>query len=166
MRTSKHKSATLVVIGGGISGLSAAHRLIELSSENALNTEVILLEGSGRLGGVISTKVKDEFILEEGPDSFITTKPRALDLCLRVGLEGDILETNDETRRIFVARRDKLVPIPEGFFLRPDTYKTFYLVSTVLDARQAQDVTRYCTSAPKVKRGRERKVFLHSPLRE
>lgn len=127
MRTSKHKPARVIVIGGGISGLSAAHRLIELSSENALNTEVILLEGSGRLGGVISTKVKDEFILEEGPDSFITTKPRALDLCLRVGLEGDILETNDEARRIFVARRDKLVPIPEGFSFAPTRIRPFIL---------------------------------------
>ena len=73
----------VVVIGGGISGLSAAHRLTELGREKNLDLEVLLLESAGRVGGVISTIEKEGFLIEEGPDSFITTKPWALDLCNR-----------------------------------------------------------------------------------
>ena len=125
MRTSKNKPIRVVVIGGGISGLSAAHRLYELSAESGLGTETIVLERSGRLGGVISTKVTDGLIIEGGPDSFITTKPWALDLCLRLGMESELIETNDESRRILVARRDRLVPIPEGFSFAPTRLAPF-----------------------------------------
>jgi oxygen-dependent protoporphyrinogen oxidase len=125
MRISKNKPVRVVVIGGGISGLSAAHRLLELSEESGLDTETIVLEKSGRLGGVVSSKVIDGSIIEEGPDSFITTKPWALDLCLRLGMESKLIETNDESRRILVARRDRLLPMPEGFSFAPTRLAPF-----------------------------------------
>jgi len=125
MRRFKNKPNRVVVIGGGISGLSAAHRLFELSAESGLDTETIVLERSGRLGGVVSSKVEDDLIIEEGPDSFITTKPWALDLCLRLGMESNIIEARDETRRIFVAHRNRLVPIPEGFSFAPTRLAPF-----------------------------------------
>jgi oxygen-dependent protoporphyrinogen oxidase len=125
MRTFKNKPVRIIVIGGGISGLSAAHRLFELSAKSGLDTETIVLEGSGRLGGVISSKVTDGLLIEGGPDSFITTKPWALDLCLRLGMESRLIETSDESRRVLVARHDRLVPMPEGFSFAPTRLAPF-----------------------------------------
>jgi len=125
MLTTKNKPTRVVVIGGGISGLSTAHRLLELSEESGLDTETILLEGSGRLGGVVSTEVTDGLVIEGGPDSFITTKPWALDLCLRLGIESELIQTSDESRRISVARSDRLVPMPEGFSFAPTRLAPF-----------------------------------------
>src|SRR5574341_2386497 len=85
----------IIVIGGGITGLSAAHRLVELRLEKNLPLEFTLLEGSGRLGGAIATRHTGGFLIEEGPDSFITTKPWALSLCRRIGLEPKLIPTND-----------------------------------------------------------------------
>ncbi len=111
----------VVVIGGGISGLSAAHRIHELGRDKKLDLEVVLLEKSDRLGGVISTVEKDGFIIEEGPDSFITTKPWGLNLCSRLGLEGELIETSEDKRRTFILRDGKLVPLPDGFIMLAPT---------------------------------------------
>ena len=111
----------IVVIGGGITGLSAAHRLTELNSEKNLSLEIVVLEQSNALGGVISTIEKDGFLIEEGPDSFITTKPWALNLSNRLGLTEDLIETNDDRRRTFVLFKGKLVPLPEGFIMLAPT---------------------------------------------
>lgn len=107
----------IAIIGGGITGLAAAHRLTELRSEKKLPLEVILLEGSGRVGGTIATRHLDGFIIEEGPDSFITTKPWALSLCRRIGLDPYLISTNDKYRRTFVVHNGRLIPIPEGFIM-------------------------------------------------
>lgn len=111
----------IIVIGGGITGLSAAHRLVELRSEKSLPLEVVLLEGGGRLGGTIATRHLDGFLIEEGPDSFITTKPWALSLCKRIGLDSCLLPTNDQHRRTFVVHHGRLMPIPEGFLMLAPT---------------------------------------------
>ena len=118
----------IVVIGGGITGLSAAYRLVELSREKNLNIEIHLLEGSNKLGGVISTQQINEMIVEEGPDSFITTKPWALSLCSRIGIESRIINTNNENRRTFVVNQGKLIPVPDGFLmLAPTSFIPFIL---------------------------------------
>ena len=116
----------VVVIGGGIAGLSAAHRLVELGRDEDLDLEVILLESTDRVGGVISTIEKDGFLIEEGPDAFITTKPWALELCGRLGLTGVFIETEKDNRRAFVLLNNELIPIPEGFqMLAPGSLLTF-----------------------------------------
>ncbi|MCM3901893.1 MAG: protoporphyrinogen oxidase [Pyrinomonadaceae bacterium] len=107
----------IIIIGGGITGLAAAHRLLELGKENARVFEVTLLEASSRLGGTIRTERRDEFLLEHGPDSFISEKPEALDLVNRLGLESQLIETNSEHRRSFIVRNGRLRPVPEGFHL-------------------------------------------------
>ena len=76
----------IIVVGGGISGLAAAHRLLELSQETGFKVEVLLLEAGRRLGGVIATERVGDFLLEAGPDSFISEKPWALRLCERLGI--------------------------------------------------------------------------------
>lgn len=114
-------SKRVIVIGGGITGLSAAHRLHELSLEKGLNLEILLLEKSDRAGGVISTVKRDGFTIDEGPDSFITSKPWGLNLASRLGLSGELIETNPEKRRTYILHKGRLVPLPEGFFMLAPT---------------------------------------------
>jgi protoporphyrinogen/coproporphyrinogen III oxidase len=104
----------IVVVGGGISGLAAAHRLVELGVDRS---QITLLEASGRLGGTLDTEQRDGFLLERGPDSFISEKPEALALAKRLGLESRLIETNDQYRRSFIVRNGRLRPVPEGFQL-------------------------------------------------
>jgi oxygen-dependent protoporphyrinogen oxidase len=104
----------IAVIGGGISGLAAAHRLVELGVPSS---RITLIEASGRLGGTLATKYRDGFLLERGPDSFISEKPEAVALAKRLGLESRLIETNDQHRRSFIVRNGRLRPVPEGFQL-------------------------------------------------
>jgi len=111
----------VIVVGGGITGLSAANRILELSNEHSLDIEIVLLESSEKLGGNISTVERDGFLVEEGPDSFITTKPWGLNLASRLGLEDELMPTNEENRRTFILRGNELVPLPEGFLMLAPT---------------------------------------------
>jgi oxygen-dependent protoporphyrinogen oxidase len=100
----------VVVIGGGITGLAAAHRLREqLGAQH-----VTLIESSPRLGGKISTTHTDGFVLEGGPDCFLASKPAATQLCEALGLGAHIIGTNPALRRSFVKRGDRLHPLPDG----------------------------------------------------
>jgi oxygen-dependent protoporphyrinogen oxidase len=107
----------VVIIGGGITGLAAAHRLLERNLESPEQIDLTLLESSDRLGGIVQTHERDGFLLETGPDSFISEKPAALDLARRLGLASRIIETNDKHRRSFIVRQGRLLPVPEGFHL-------------------------------------------------
>lgn len=107
----------VVVIGGGISGLAAAHRLWELSRQKPDALQITLLEAGERLGGVIETRRQDGFLLEGGPDSFLSEKPAAVELCKRIGLEARLLGTREEFRRSFIYLKGRLVPVPAGFYL-------------------------------------------------
>ncbi len=107
----------IAIIGGGITGLAAVHRLIELQQAADRPLEVILFEASPRLGGIIKTENRDGFLIEAGPDSFISEKPEALNLAKRIGLESQLIQTNPEFRRSFIVRNGRLRPVPEGFQL-------------------------------------------------
>ncbi|MET0503488.1 MAG: protoporphyrinogen oxidase, partial [Candidatus Binatia bacterium] len=111
----------VVVVGGGIAGLAAAHRLMELQNDHMLDLEVALLEGSTRLGGAIATEQVGDFLVEAGPDSFITEKPWALRLCERLGLAPRLVATQPAYQKIHVVHQGKLEPLPEGFFLLAPT---------------------------------------------
>lgn len=107
----------VAVIGGGISGLSAAHRLIELSAESGRAIDVTLFEAADRLGGIIRTTHVEGCIVEEGPDSFITNKPWAIDLCRRLGLKDRLISTDGRYRKSLILHRGQPVETPEGFNL-------------------------------------------------
>src|SRR5437588_5881524 len=111
----------VIVIGGGIAGLAAAHRVIELNNDRSLGLEVMLLEASPRLGGSIATERIDDFLVEAGPDSFITEKPWALRLCERLGLTSRLVSTQAAYQKIYIVHQGKLEPLPEGFFLLAPT---------------------------------------------
>jgi oxygen-dependent protoporphyrinogen oxidase len=129
--TSPRVPRRVVVVGGGITGLAAAHRLLEIARERSLPLELTLLEGSSRLGGVIGTERRDGFALEWGPDSFITDKPWALDLTRRLGLEGELIGTTSTHRRSFVVRNGRLLPVPEGFQLLAPSRLWPFVVSPI-----------------------------------
>ena len=115
---SKH----VVVIGGGISGLAAAHRLTELSRAGSLELKITLLEASDRLGGVIATEHADDLLIELGPDSYITDKPAALRLCERLGLTDRLIAPQHSTGlKLYTVHRGRLEPLPEGFLLMAPT---------------------------------------------
>ena len=116
----------IVIVGGGISGLAAAHRLTQHARENDPSLEVLLLESSARLGGTIRTHHREGFLLEGGPDAFISEKPEALTLSKQLGLESHLLETNAAHRRSFIVRAGRLRPVPEGFqLLAPSRFWPF-----------------------------------------
>ena len=112
---------TVVVAGGGIAGLAAAHRLVELSRERNAPQNVLLLEAGRRLGGSIATERIDKFVIEAGPDSFISEKPWALQLCARIGFTHRLVKTRDEHRRTYVVHNGRLHPLPDGFLLLAPT---------------------------------------------
>ena len=112
MTTALH-SPRIAIIGGGISGLAAAHRLTEIIPYAKLS----VFEASGRLGGVLETIERDGFLIERSADNFLTAPPAAIELCRRLGLENELVRTDESRRRAFVVRDGRLVPIPEGFYL-------------------------------------------------
>ncbi len=103
----------VAVLGGGITGLAAAHRLHELLPD----AEVLLFEASSRLGGVIQTTRHDQFLVESAADNFITTSPTVVDLCRQLGLADELICTNPNGRGAMVLCRGQLEPIPSGFLV-------------------------------------------------
>src|SRR3954471_11274572 len=111
----------IAVIGGGIAGLAAAHRLAELARDKNVNVDVRLLEARARVGGTIATERVDGFLIEAGPDSMISAKPWAVELCQRLGLGPRLISTNSSRQNVLVVRRGRLVPLPAGFLLMAPT---------------------------------------------
>ncbi|QDU89804.1 Protoporphyrinogen oxidase [Pirellulimonas nuda] len=101
----------VAVIGGGVSGLAAAHRLRRL----APGLDVRLLESGPRLGGVIRTHRESGFLIEGAADNFITNPPHAVDLCHDLGLTDELIRTNPNGHGAMVVSRGRLEPIPPGF---------------------------------------------------
>lgn len=122
-------SKRIVVVGGGITGLAAANRIKEIAADKHPGLEVLLIEASERTGGPIRTIERDGFLIEEGPDAFITTKPWGLNLCRRLGLDGELIETDDKKRRTYILRDGGLVEIPEGFVMLAPSRLTPFLTS-------------------------------------
>src|SRR5947199_569109 len=97
----------IAVIGGGISGLAAAHRAHELEPA----ASITLFEASSRLGGVLQTEQRDGWLIERSADMFTTREPWAIDLCKRLGIADELVETDARYRRAVVARRGRLLPV-------------------------------------------------------
>lgn len=103
----------VAVVGGGISGLAAAHRVTELDPA----AELVLLEASDRLGGVLGTEARDGYLIERSADMFTTREPWALDLCRRIGIADELIGATPGNRQAYVVRRGRLEPVPDGFTL-------------------------------------------------
>ncbi len=100
----------VVIVGGGIAGLAAAYRL----AQTAPDLPVSVIEGEARLGGKIVTERVDGFVIEGGPDSFLSLKPRGVGLCQALGLEERLHGPDPTFRRTYVMRGRRLHELPEG----------------------------------------------------
>ena len=115
-----------IVIGGGITGLTACYRLQREAATRDIPLDLTLLEASKCVGGVIETEHRDGFLIEHGPDAFISTKPAAKALCEELGIADQFIGTNPKVRRSFVIRNGTLHPVPEGFYMMaPGSFKPF-----------------------------------------
>ena len=101
-------SKRVVIVGGGISGLSTAYYL----SKHGIRATII--EREPRLGGVIKTERIEGCIVEGGPDSFVSVKPAARELATELGLGGELIGSNDYKRATFIWRDGRLIRMPEG----------------------------------------------------
>ena len=116
----------LVIVGGGITGLSAAYRAVEVARERGIALGLTLIEARERLGGSIASERTDGFLVEAGPDSFLSEKPWALALCRRLGIEDRLVRTDDRFRKVFVWYHGRLHPLPDGFqLLAPTALRPF-----------------------------------------
>jgi oxygen-dependent protoporphyrinogen oxidase len=109
----------IAIIGGGIAGLAAAYELEKARRAGAV-VDYTLFEERPRLGGSLASEVVGGAVLERGPDSFLTEKPAAADLCLELGLGGELIPSNDAARKTYIVTRNRLVALPDGLmFLVP-----------------------------------------------
>ena len=110
----------IAIIGGGISGLAAAFEIEEQRKAGA-ELEYTLYESSSRLGGVLRTEKIDGCIVEAGPDSFVTEKPWAADLCRTLGIGDQLIGSNDTDRKTYILTRGRLVEMPDGLMFMVPT---------------------------------------------
>jgi oxygen-dependent protoporphyrinogen oxidase len=110
----------IAIIGGGISGLSAAYYLEQERAKGA-PVEYSLFEASDRLGGVMFSDKIGDCIVEGGPDSFLTEKPWANQLCAELGIAGDLIGSNDSQRVTYILVKGRLVPMPDGLMFMVPT---------------------------------------------
>src|SRR5579863_5622094 len=109
----------VAIIGGGIAGMAAAYELAKARTDDP-SVDYTLFESRDRLGGSIASQIVNGSVLECGPDSFLTEKPAAAELCRELGLGQDLLPSNDAARKTFIVVKNRLVALPDGLmFLVP-----------------------------------------------
>lgn len=107
----------IVVVGGGVTGLSAAYAALLRARELGRDVRVTVLESSPRFGGNLVTEHAGGFLLDGGPDSWVASKPQASALARELGLGGALVGTNEANRRYYIAWRGRLHVVPEGLVL-------------------------------------------------
>ncbi|MDR2757317.1 MAG: protoporphyrinogen oxidase [Planctomycetaceae bacterium] len=107
----------IAILGAGISGLSAAYRLVQLAPKATIR----IFDRLNRYGGVLETLNRDGFQIEQSADNFITTIPCGVQLCKELGLGEQLVQTNPLVRRTYVVRRGRLYLLPDGFLMMAPT---------------------------------------------
>ena len=109
-----HSPKRVAIVGGGIAGLATAYALQEKAAQAGLPLTCTLIEASPEWGGKIVTRRMGDFVIERGPDSFLSQKPAALELCAKLGLSDQLINTNESQKGAFVYSRGRLRELPEG----------------------------------------------------
>jgi len=139
----------IAIVGGGISGLAAAYELEQQRKAGAA-VEWHLYEASGRLGGIVETTrhatPEGDYILEGGPDGWVTEKPWARELAVELGLEPELISSNDATRKTYIAIDGRLQAMPDRMrMMVPEdlgTLDSSPLFSTEAKAAYAAEIAR------------------------
>lgn len=129
---SHEKVMKVVIVGGGISGLTCAFKLSQSEQFARGLLHITVLENKSRWGGIIETKLVDDCIVDSGPDSFITNKPGMLTLSKELGIESRIITVNQENRGALIVSKGKLVPLPAGFIMLAPSTLTSLFQSSIL----------------------------------
>lgn len=103
----------IAIIGGGIAGVSAAYELAQ-QQRAGKPIQFVLFESNSRLGGIVETVRRDGFVVECGPDSWVTEKPWARDLAMELGFEKDLISSRDDRRKTYLADGHSLTAMPDG----------------------------------------------------
>lgn len=129
----------VVIIGGGITGLTAAYRL----QQAAPQLGVMLIEAAPQLGGKIGTERFDGFVMEHGPDCFLARKTAGIRLCAEIGIADQLMGRNPAHQKTFVLRHGRLHRLPEGLTgMIPTNLEALQqntLLSPAAQARLAQE---------------------------
>lgn len=108
----------VVIVGGGITGLTAAYRLLKKGADaSGTPIAVTLLESRPRLGGNIQTERRDGFVIDGGPDAFVVTRPHATALCKELGLGDRLIGTSEKSRKVYIRKGGEQHLLPEGVVL-------------------------------------------------
>ncbi|WP_040204467.1 protoporphyrinogen oxidase [Neobacillus jeddahensis] len=102
----------VIIVGGGIAGLTAAYYLQKTIQEHKLPIEIQLIESSHRLGGKMQTVIRDGFTIERGPDSFLARKTSIIRLAKEVGMDDKLVPNS--TGKSYVLVNEKLHSMPGG----------------------------------------------------
>ena len=101
----------IAIVGGGITGLSAAWHLAKAGQQS------LLIERNAHLGGVIQTTAWEGCVLEGGPDSFLSVKPEAIQLAKELGIEGEVIASNDDRRLTYIWKNNRMIAMPDGMMM-------------------------------------------------
>jgi oxygen-dependent protoporphyrinogen oxidase len=134
----------IVIVGGGITGLSAAFYAQKHAEENNLPVDISIIEKSETLGGKIQSLHRDGFVIEKGPDSFLARKLPIIELSKDLGLEDELVGTNPKAKKTYILHKGRLHRMPPGLILGIPTQMTPFLntglISIAGKARAAMDL--------------------------
>ncbi len=134
----------IAIVGGGISGLATAFYLHKGAIQQGIPLSITLLEADKRLGGTLVTVKEKGFLIEGGPDSFVTTKPWGMMLCKELGIEDRLIPTNPQNKKVYVLCNGLLEELPPGLLLAVPTrlvpFLTSRLISPAGKLRMAMDL--------------------------
>jgi oxygen-dependent protoporphyrinogen oxidase len=125
-------SPHVAIIGGGIAGLATAYYLQQKARQQQQVVTYSLIESAPKFGGKIATKAINGLIIEGGPDSFISQKPWALELCRELGLADRLIGMDDRKRKTFILNKGRLHPLPDGVLMIVPTKMRPFVLSPLL----------------------------------
>lgn len=138
----------IAIVGGGISGLAAAFALEERRRAGE-PVQFVVYESGPRFGGVLATEKVGGCLVEAGPDSFLTEKPWAADLCRRLGMEDQLIGSNDSSRKTYILVKDRLTPLPDGLMFMVPTRLAPTLLTTLFSPATKLRMAREWRLAPR-----------------